>query len=230
MLKNSLENNGWKRGCMEAVDNWRRRGPPSLQPPLPWGRIRPADNRRSPPLDPPPCSLFEPNSASVPRGSKLQQFRPAFAGDPWGAIGGGGGGAANPPAPSSLPDPPPPFPPPLLLFRCVIRPRDLQCHSLQNCSGWPSVAKFLPHLWRKFPSGPLGQRLWEDRPQKSRFPERFRALIPKMGCFGENGGEWGKVSELLDARWEKNWEFGAEKVKNNMVLIGDKARGGGVRW
>ena len=41
----------------------------------------------------------------------------------------------------------------------------------------------------------------------------------------EDGGKWGKLWEILDARW-KNGEFWGLKRSKNMVLIGNKAMGG----
>ena len=55
----------------------------------------------------------------------------------------------------------------------------------------------------------------------------------KMGGMGGNGGKWGELGgngEKCGKFWMLNRkleDFGAEKVT---VLIGNKARGGGVHW
>ena len=79
-----------------------------------------------PPPPPPPLPMFEADSQnfasahSVPRGFKLQNFRPAFSGDHRRR-----GGPAEPPPPPPF-RPPPPLPPLLLilpwgpLYRCAV--------------------------------------------------------------------------------------------------------------
>ena len=72
--------------------------------PPPWTPLSPPPPPPRPP--PPPLPMFEADSqrfASVPRGFKLQNIRPALGGDHTGTLGGGGG-AAKPP---SAPLPPP---------------------------------------------------------------------------------------------------------------------------
>ena len=74
------------------------------------------------PPPPPPLPMFEADSQnfasapSVPRGFKLQNFRPSFGGDHRGTEGGGGVRPKPPPPPS---DPLPPLPPPLLILPWV---------------------------------------------------------------------------------------------------------------